>query len=111
LIVNAARDKKAWKPVKLNVKKVTALADYFVVCEGDTDRQVRAIADHMIHTAREAGHRALSVEGYEEASWVVIDFDAVIAHVMLPGEREYYDLEALWQAPQMAELEARRAGA
>ena len=96
LMHTVAEDKKAWDPVLLDLRELTTIADYFVVCEGETDRQVKAIADAMVERAREAGVRPLSVSGYDDASWVLVDFDAVIAHVFLPGERSYYDLEALW---------------
>lgn len=93
-----AEDKKAWDPVVLDVRDKTTVAEYFVICEGDTDRQVRAIADAMLERARENRIRPLRVDGYEDASWVLLDFDSVIAHVFLPGERSYYDLESLWSA-------------
>jgi ribosome-associated protein len=98
LLLAVAEDKKAWEPVVLDVQGKTTVADYFVICEGDTDRQVRAIADAMVERAREEGIRPLRVDGYEDASWVLLDFDSVVAHVFLPGERSYYDLESLWSA-------------
>jgi ribosome-associated protein len=98
LLMAVAEDKKAWEPVLLDVRGKTTVADYFVICEGDTDRQVRAIADAMLERARAERIRPLRVNGYEDASWVLLDFDTVIAHVFLPGERSYYDLESLWNA-------------
>ncbi len=98
LLVQVAEDKKAWDPVVLDVAGLTTVADYFVICEGDTDRQVRAIADAMLERLREQGVRPLRVDGYEDATWILLDFDSVIAHVFLPGERSYYDLESLWSA-------------
>ncbi|MHB8571796.1 MAG: ribosome silencing factor [Candidatus Dormibacteria bacterium] len=108
LAVRAAKDKKAWHPVKLNVKGLTLLADYFVVCEGETDRQVRAIADNIVAEAKKEGHRALAVEGYSDASWIVVDLDSVVVHVFTPGERAYYDLETLWREPKVQQLLERR---
>jgi ribosome-associated protein len=98
LFQEVAGDKKAWKPVRISLKGKTSVADYFVICEGETDRQVRAIADGMLERARELGLRPLAVNGYEDAAWVLLDFDAVIVHIFLPGERAFYDLEALWSA-------------
>jgi len=98
LLREAAEDKKAWEPVILDLQGRTTVADYFVICEGETDRQVRAIADGMIERARGARLRPLAVDGYEDATWILIDFDAVLAHIFLPGERSYYDLESLWSA-------------
>ena len=96
LLRGAAVDKKAWHPVVIDVREQTSVADYFVICEGETDRQVRAIADGMVEAARARELRPLGVDGYEDATWVLLDFDSVLAHVFLPGERSYYDLESLW---------------
>ena len=96
LLRGAAVDKKAWDPVVLDVRDQTSVADYFVICEGETDRQVRAIADAMLEVAKGREVRPLSVDGYADATWVLLDFDSVLAHVFLPGERSYYDLDALW---------------
>ena len=96
LLRGAALDKKAWDCVVIDVRGKTSLADYFVICEGETDRQVRAIADAMVQTAKEKEMRPLGVDGYQDASWILLDFDSVLAHVFLPGERDYYDLESLW---------------
>lgn len=96
LLRSAAVEKKAWDPVVIDVREQTSVADYFVICEGETDRQVRAIADGMAEAAKAKGLRPLAVDGYEDATWVLLDFDSVLAHVFLPGERSYYDLESLW---------------
>ena len=97
-IAAAAADKKARDVVTLDIRGKTTIADYFVICEGDTDRQVRAIVDSIEEACREAGVRPLHVAGVRDASWACIDFDSVIVHVFLPGERTFYDLEGLWGA-------------
>ncbi len=94
LLRGAAVDKKAWDCVVIDVRDKTSLADYFVICEGETDRQVRAIADAMVEAAKEKELRPLGVDGYDDAGWILLDFDSVLAHVFLPGERSYYDLES-----------------
>jgi ribosome-associated protein len=96
LIAAAAADKKARDVVILDLRGKTTIADFFVICEGDTDRQVRAIVDSIEQRARENGVRPLNVAGLRDASWACLDFDSVIAHVFLPGERTFYDLEGLW---------------
>ena len=108
LLRGAAVDKKAWDPVVIDVRDQTTVADYFVICEGETDRQVRAIADGMMEAAKAKQLRPLAVDGYEDAGWILLDFDSVLAHVFLPGERSYYDLEAMW-APA-AKRRKRAAG-
>jgi ribosome-associated protein len=99
LIADAAADKKARGIVRLDIRQKTSIADYFVICEGDTDRQVRAIIDAIVEAAKAKGVRPLRMAGYEDGSWVVLDYASVIVHVFLPGERSYYDLESLWKAP------------
>src|SRR5438034_52031 len=96
LLRSAATEKKAWDSVVIDVRDQTSVADYFVICEGETDRQVRAIADGMVQAAKERDRRPLAVDGYDDAGWILLDFDSVLAHVFLPGERSYYDLESLW---------------
>jgi len=98
-VAAAAADKKARDIVTLEISAKTTIADYFVICEGDTDRQVRAIVDSIEEACRDVGVRPLNVAGLSDASWACIDLDSVIAHVFLPGERTYYNLEALWSAP------------
>lgn len=97
-IAEAAADKKARDVVTLDLRGKTTIADFFVVCEGDTDRQVRAIADSIQSACRAAGVRPLGVAGLRDASWACLDYDAVIVHVFLPGERTFYDLEGLWNS-------------
>ena len=98
IITEAAADKKARDVVTIDLRGKTTLADFFVVCEGDTDRQVRAIVDNIEDACKAHGVRPLNVAGLRDASWACVDFDAVIVHVFLPGERSYYDLEALWKS-------------
>jgi ribosome-associated protein len=102
LIADAAAAKKARGVIRLDIRQRTTIADYFVICEGDTDRQVRAIIDSIVESCKQAGVRPLRTAGYEDGSWVVLDFASVIVHVFLPGERAYYDLESLWRAPALA---------
>jgi ribosome-associated protein len=99
LIANAAADKKARGIVRIDIRQKSSIADYFVICEGDTDRQVRAITDSIVEATQAKGVRPLRTAGYDDGSWVVLDYASVIVHVFLPGERSYYDLESLWKAP------------
>jgi ribosome-associated protein len=110
LIADAAADKKAREIVRLDIRNKSSIADYFVICEGDTDRQVRAITDSIVEKARASGVRPLRTSGYEDGSWVVLDYASVIVHVFLPGERSYYDLESLWRGSPSA-AEGNGAGA
>jgi ribosome-associated protein len=105
LIEGAAAEKKARGIVRLDIRQKSSIADYFVICEGDTDRQVRAITDSIVGACKAKGVLPLRTAGYDDGSWVVLDYASVIVHVFLPGERSYYDLESLWKGP------TRKAGA
>ena len=109
LVADAAAEKKARDVVRIDIRERTTIADYFVICEGDTDRQVRAIADAITDACAAKGIRPLHVSGYADASWVVLDYSTVIVHIFLPGERAYYDLEALWRSPAMRAVRSRRS--
>jgi len=111
LIADAAADKKARGIVRLDIRQKSSIADYFVICEGDTDRQVRAITDSIIEAAKAKGVQPLRTAGYPEGSWVVLDYASVIVHVFLPGERSYYDLESLWKAPAKSAVASSANGA
>jgi ribosome-associated protein len=108
LVAGAAEEKKAREVVVLDVRTKTTIADYFVVCEGDTDRQVRAIADSIEERCRDEGVRPLHTAGLHDASWACIDYDSVIVHIFLPGERSFYDLEGLWGSHASAHVSVPR---
>ena len=81
----------------LDLRKVSLLADYFVICSGNSDRQITAILDDMVEGLRRSGQRRpLRREGSASSGWVVLDYGDVVVHVFAPAEREYYRLEELW---------------
>ncbi len=99
---NAAEDKKAEDIVVLNMEGISLLADYFVICTGNSDRQVQSIAKEIMDKAHEEGHEVKSMEGFDSARWILVDLGDVVAHVFHKDERSYYNLERLWrEAPQM----------
>lgn len=99
---NAAEDKKAEDIVVLNMEGISLLADYFVICTGNSDRQVQSIAREIMDKAHEEGHEVKSIEGFDSARWILVDLGDVVAHVFHKDERSYYNLERLWrEAPQM----------
>jgi ribosome-associated protein len=105
-IVDAASDKKASDILMLDLRPVALIADYFVLCDGQSARQLRAIADGVLEALRELGERPLHVEGAPESGWVLLDFGAVIAHIFSPELRAYYALESLWRnAPVVVRIQ------
>jgi ribosome-associated protein len=100
--VNAALEKKAKDLVILNVREISAFADYFIICSGTSDRQVRAIAAAIQEKLKTADILPLGVEGEAAGQWVLMDYDDVIIHIFLDPVRTFYDLERLWSdAPRM----------
>ena len=96
LSVQAAANKKAEVIKVLDLKEISSLADYFVICSGHSDRQVQAIADSIMIELKEDGYHPISIEGYREGRWVIVDFGDVVVHVFLDALRDYYDLEDVW---------------
>jgi ribosome-associated protein len=98
IAVRAAESKKATDIKVLDLKGVTSFADYFVICNGSNQRQIQAISDEigmqMKHQARELPK---SVEGYNQAEWILADYGDLLIHIFSPKAREYYDLERLWR--------------
>lgn len=108
-IVQAADDRKAADLVLLNVANVCYMTDYFAIATGYSKTQVRAIADAIQEKVEEQWQkRPLRVEGKAEGSWILIDYGDAIAHILLPTEREFYNLEAFWGHAERIELPALR---
>lgn len=95
-VVDLAQSKKGEDVVVLDLRGVLDVTDFFVVVTGFSEVQVQAIADAIVDGAREDGESPLHVEGRDLGHWVLIDFVDVVAHVMLPEEREKYRLDRLW---------------
>ena len=104
LVVDTALDRKAERPVALDVRPLSSFADAFVLLTGRSDRQVRAIADAITRALKNAGDRAMGVEGLDEGEWVLIDAGDVVVHVFDPEARERYDLERLWADAERIDL-------
>jgi ribosome-associated protein len=99
----AASEKKAVDVRILEVRNLIVITDYFVVCSGATERQVRTIVDEIEKTMTKLGMKAIRREGEREGRWVLLDFGDVVAHVFAAEERTYYELERLWKdAPEIA---------
>ncbi len=81
----------------LDMRDVTYLADYYVLCDGGSKRQIDAITDDLLQNLKKAGSFPALREGSAESGWVLLDFGSVITHVFSPDKRSYYQLEELWQ--------------
>ncbi|KKB36399.1 ribosome silencing factor [Bacillus thermotolerans] len=100
--VEAADDKKAENIVVLDMHGISLIADYFMICHGNSDKQVQAIAREVKEEAEKQGAYVKRMEGFDEARWVLIDLGDVVVHVFHRDERVYYNLERLWgDAPEV----------
>jgi ribosome-associated protein len=96
-VVEVAASKKAANILMLDMREVTLLADYYILCDGTSTRQIDAISDELLDKLKREGTRPAMIEGTPESGWVLIDFGSVIAHIFSPEQRRYYQLEELWQ--------------
>ena len=79
--------------LSLDVRKLTSITDYFIICSADTDIQVKGITDSIRHNT---DHKPIRIEGHEQLNWVLLDYIDVIVHIFRTTERNYYQIEKLW---------------
>jgi len=96
IIAQAAYDTQAVDLTVLDLSKISAFADYFVIATGTSDRQVQAICDRIEDALKKNGVHPLGIEGYQKGHWVLIDCGSVIAHVFYEEARAFYGLDKLW---------------
>ena|SRR5271163_1990352 len=97
IAARAADSKKATDIRILDLREVTSFADFFVVCTGSNPRQIQAISEEIGEQLAKQGEYPVSVEGFENADWVLADYGDFLVHVFSPKARTYYDLERLWK--------------
>ncbi len=96
LVVRVLDDMKAKDIVDIDVRGKTSITDIMVIASGTSDRHVKSMAETVAFQAKEAGEAPLGIEGAEEGEWVLIYLNGVVAHIMLPKVRDFYQLERLW---------------
>jgi ribosome-associated protein len=98
----AALDKKAMDVVVLDVQRISAIADYFLLCSGRSTTHIQTITDSIRQGLKAEGVRVRHAEGLPESGWVLLDYGGVLVHVFLADARAYYALERLWgDAPSL----------
>jgi len=102
--VRAAESKKATDIRILDLTGITSFTDYFVICTGANARQIQAISDEIGLQMKKHGELPISVEGYQQAEWVLADYGDLLVHIFSPKSREYYDLERLWRNAKAVEI-------
>lgn len=96
IIINALEDIKAVDVVTITVSSLTDVMDTMIIASGNSHRQVKALANNVLSDAKNAGFSPIGVEGENNREWILIDFGDVVTNIMLPGSREFYDLDRLW---------------
>lgn len=98
--VTVAEDKQANDIIMLDLRGLTPIADYFVLCTAESERQIRAVVSAIDEELVKSGARHPRIEGSAETGWVLLDFSDVIVHIFSPEQREFYRLERLWKQAQ-----------
>lgn len=102
VFVNAALGRKSGRLVILDLRQISPVADYFIICSAKSTRQAGAIADHIRSEVRKTGRRTIGIDGLNESQWVLLDYGSVMVHIFYEPVRDFYDLEGLWiDAPRI----------
>ena len=89
-------DKKAERVEVIEISALTTIADFFVICSGNTTTQVKALCDNVLEKAKEQNIEPLRIEGYDSGAWILVDFGSVVVHVFKTDMRDFYSLDRLW---------------
>jgi len=105
LVLAAVSETKAFDPVLLKVDQISSIADYFFICSGNSNRQVQAIASHIMEEVKKkGGYLPLGTEGKSNGRWILIDYGEIIVHIFYHSVREFYNLEGLWIEAESTDL-------
>jgi len=95
-VVDLAEDKQAHDIIMLDIHRLSTIADYFVICSGDNERQLRTIVEHIDEVVQHEFRLNPRIEGEVSSGWIVLDYGDVVIHVFSPEQRDYYRLEQIW---------------
>ena len=101
-------EKKALDIKVIDVRKITTLTDFFVICTSESQPQTRAITDHINEQLQKDGIKAWHIEGYEYLDWVLMDYINIVVHVFSRESRDYYELERLWADGYITQVEDKK---
>jgi ribosome-associated protein len=104
VVIAALEDIKAHDILAIDVRKITSIFDWIIIASADSGRQTKALARHVRDKLKEAGSAIVGTEGEESGEWILVDAGDIVAHVMQPAVREYYNLEELWSEGRFDKL-------
>ena len=104
LAIQALEDKKAEDIKVIDISEVSVIADYFIIANGTNRSQIQAMSDNVEETLGRAGYPLKQIEGYQNANWVLLDFNDVIIHIFDKENRLFYDLERIWRDGKRIEV-------
>ncbi len=103
-VVDLIQSKKGFDIAVLDLTKLTAIADFFIICSASSDTQVKAIADEIDKKLRDEGIKTYHKEGFDSLNWVLLDYLDVVVHIFKMESRLYYNLEKLWGDAEITEI-------
>ena len=101
-------EKKALDIKIIDVRNITTLTDFFVICTSESEPQTRAITDHIHDQMKANGMKAWHIEGYENLDWVLLDYINIVVHVFSRDSRDYYDLDRLWADGKITQVHDKK---
>ena len=101
-------EKKALDIKIIDVRNITTLTDFFVICTSESEPQTRAITDHIHEQMKANGMKAWHIEGYENLDWVLLDYVNIVVHVFSRDSRDYYDLDRLWADGKITQVHDKK---
>ncbi|MRS04296.1 ribosome silencing factor [bacterium] len=96
-MIEVLEDKKAEKLVLLDIQNVSSFADYFIICNGTSDRMLQALADGVREFAKNEYGLIVSIEGEGQDGWLLVDLGDIVVHLFSPDQRDHYKLEQFWE--------------
>jgi ribosome-associated protein len=102
IVLESVQEKKAEDVVILDMRKLTSFTDFFLICTGESEPQIKAISKNVQEKLAELGWKPGHLEGRSDTGWVLLDYSDFVVHIFSPEKRGYYELERLWaDAPRM----------
>ena len=108
VIAQTIYDKKGVNILALDVREISSLTDFFIIAEGNVDKHIQAISGAIVQNLKDIGVRPAHVEGQQSGDWIVLDYWCIVIHLFIPGLREIYQLERMWEDSTIVDLNIKK---